>query len=200
MKLPHPGELAPELEQLRAKEADLSRRAAPLRAERMELISKLRDRDPTEEVPPPNAQAMRVAGLLGRDAPTVTASPRERLNQVERELADVDAALSLLGRDIAAAHRTASAKARAQADGEYRKRVAAVATALTAAHDANHALRAFVEGFEDAGFSSSGWSQLFPGLLGGHTDPNSPLAYYLRECVEAGMIAAGDIPPELRHA
>lgn len=200
MKFPHPREFAPELDELCAKEAELSEQAAPRRADRLTLISKLRDRDPAEEVPPPNPQTVRVAGLLGRDAPAGTASTRERLNQVERELADIDAALSLLGRDIAAAHRTASVKARAQADGEYRKRVAAVATALTAAHDANHALRAFVEGFEDAGFSSSGWSQLFPGLLGGHTDPNSPLAYYLRECVEAGVIAAGDIPPELRHA
>jgi len=201
LRFPDPTQLAPELVSLRAKEAALSERSTPLREQRQRLIEELRDAPVVSlDTPPEQAARTRVAHLLGQDAPPSLVPTEDRLRDVSRELADLDAAIALLGNAIHAAYRKASVAAQEAMAGEYQKRAAAVAHALIQAHSANFALRQFVELFEEAGFSSGNWNQLFPSILGGHKDPHSSLAYTLREFAAAGVIKNSEIPLELQYA
>lgn len=175
-RVPSLAEASPEYAALVDKRQELLTQQSALTAERNELVRKI------EEAPAP---AMRpgVAALLGETSDSTTAL-RTRLSEVQRTLADIDAALEVVRQRLAVARTAASKAICAAARPEYGRRVAALCEVLQALSVARAAYDDLRDEFERQDVS---WGSLGPvslGFLGDARDGH--VQRFIREARSAG--------------
>lgn len=140
----------------------------------------------------------RVAALLGDESAASISRPHVRLSEINREIADIKAALDVLADQIGQARVRASAKIREDVRPEYGRRVQACCTALLALHEASAAYHELTSALQERDVS---WLQLEPlpvSFAGAPNDRYSKVGIYLREASKAGYFDFAKIPNELR--
>jgi hypothetical protein len=189
--IPTIAELSPALADLQAKRYQLGTEAAALRAEQFDIART----DPQPETV--DAQAVRVAAILGHTSPAKLAGGLERLRQIATRLRDIDAALAVLDAQIQAERSRASAKVQVMLEPEFRDRRKAVCEALIGVHAADFRLRSLVEDVEAQGLSSGNMNQAFPHRLDSPKDAHGWVGQYLEQARREGIISRTAIPTEL---
>lgn len=123
-----------------------------------------------------------------------------RLQKIAVELKDTNAAIDIAERRLIDARNKASQEICEKLKPAYTARVAALATALLAAHKANLELVAMTDELEAADLA---WTYHLPPLMasrmvGSPHDKNSALAQWLQEAVDAGFVKKSEIPEALK--
>jgi hypothetical protein len=150
---------------LLAKQVELLNKQSALRDEINAADKQLRE----ARAAPGERLSDNVAALLG-DAPDSAHGLRKNLIELRRQAGEVEAAIEILARRQTAAKPAASALACAASREEYKRRVAAVAKASAALHDARMAYLDLRWQFEAEDVSWTSLGPLSIGFLGDHTD------------------------------
>jgi hypothetical protein len=170
---------------LLAKQAELHEKRRTLVAEAL-----AREKAIAATPTPRPAYSSRVAALLDEDeADDSDNSSRLRLRANVGEIADVDAALSVLAGRLREAKGLASQAVCAAVKPEYARRVAVMADAMTVldeAHKAYDELRFALEA-EDVAWMAL--TPMTPAFLGQSNEPDCRIVRWLREAREAGYYA-----------
>jgi hypothetical protein len=146
------------------------------------------------------AKALRVAALL--DEPSGSAEltvglDRARLAEVDRNIGDRKAALTLMTQRVRTARAAASAKICSQVASEHRLRVSAICGKLVQLHAA---VAAYVTLADEMNANDIVWQGIIPShpiFFGEPNDKNSPIASYLRLAVAEGNFPANEVPVAL---
>lgn len=187
-------EQSSEVAALRAKKSELSAALVAVDDERRRLAH-----DDAPDETPRDPMAARTAELLGEAPPQFPETKAERLQRNAIRSRELRAAIEVLShRERAAVHRW-ECEVRAGVSEEHKRRVKAVAAALKGVHTAALSLSDLANEIEKAGVSATAMQADYPSFIGRPTDPQSPLAYWLRHAVEVGAISSRDIPAELQY-
>ena len=163
--------------------------------EESDILGKLSSRPVAPEM------SSNVAGLLGdefsEDDP-LAGGLKARLRAVQAERRDVKAARSIAKQRQATARVAASRAICDRLKTEYVARVATLADALIAAHQANAALFEMTNALDTAGVVWTGSLPPAPArMLGAANDRTNKVAAWLRDAANDGLIDRKSIPQEL---
>jgi hypothetical protein len=190
----------PPLADLAPRVAELQARLEPLGLESAKLLDEERALAGSAEDPEKIAaaeRAKRLAEVLGGDAPEIPVTNAERLKQIRQRKQAIEAALAMINAEIATETRRASSVVRERVAPEYRRLIGDVAAALVSLHTKQTAIFGLRTKLEAAGYGGSDVGSHLPHWLD-RTGPHSNIAVTLREFAAADLLAARDIPVELK--
>jgi hypothetical protein len=185
---------SPKLPQLRNKRADLYATVARHKAECAEIRGRLRHAPLAG-----NDQENRIRALIGETAPqATTVSDAERLDQLLRDLTDLNAAVLIIDAQIEAETRHASVKLCEAAGSEHSALARKFATKMIELHAAEVAYVQFLDSVENTGASLTSLARMPRSFLGSALDSSGGYHHFLKECVEAGHIGRSAVPESIR--
>jgi hypothetical protein len=193
MKIPTPAELHPRIGELEAKRNKLHTEKTAKVAEAAIIRARIQD-SPSNG----NAAENRVRAILGEAALPDAAPDMPRLEQLLRELNDINSALGILDNEI---HNQRNIGSRLVCDAikpEVTKRAKAFAQALLDLHAANSEYDRFLEEIENTGANISSLNRIFLSYLGSPRDPCGAYHYSMRDFVDSGIIARSEMPKAIR--
>lgn len=182
----------PALAELTAKKIAISAEDLALQTEEFDLA---RTNPPPE---PDVGHSLRVAEILGEVAPQQPTFHRGRLAEIASRRRDLRTAIDVLDGRVVAETRAAEAIVRDQVRAAYNATATDLCRALVTAHGCHVAYRRAADAIESAGVSLGNLGDFEPRFLGKPKDAWGPVARFLGEARQAGIIGPGDIPPELR--
>jgi len=193
MKIPKPAELHPRLTELEIKRNKLHTEKTAKVAEAAIIRARIQD-SPSNG----NAAENRVRAILGEALLPDTAPDMPRLEQLLRELQDINGAIGILENAIYNEKAIASRLVCEAMKPEVTKRANAFATALIDLHAANSEYDRFLEEIENTGTNISSLGRVSINGLGSVKDPCGQYHYGLREFVDLGYLARSDMPKAIR--
>lgn len=193
-KIPPLTSVSATLGDLQQRRAALLGQAHALRADTLALA-----RSPNDDHPPGTVPAADVAELLGRTPPPRQASRVERLAEMGRRIATLEAAADVLAREIEGEINRASAIIRERLQPEVDRRLRAVALAVAAAQAANAELGTLLDEAEAGGVRGvPSMNPLHGDLLESARDPHGRANHWLRAAVGAGLLKERELPEGAR--
>jgi predicted RNA-binding Zn ribbon-like protein len=183
-----------KLPQLRTKRADLYATVARYKAECAEIRARLQHAPLAG-----NDQENRIRALIGETTAKATRLPdTERLDQLLRDLTDLNAAVSIIDAQVDVEMRAASVALCEAVAPEHSALARKFATKMIELHAAETAYLKFVDSVEDTGASTTSLSRMPRSWLGSPLDPSSGYHHFLKESVDAGHIAKAAVPESIR--
>lgn len=159
-----------------AKQIELSALLSGLRKEADELDKRIAEQ-------PKAPHSAGVSKLLG-DPEDAAPHLRKRRREVSGEITDVETALGVVAKRIAAARDVASKTACDAIRGEYQRRLSAVCDAARALEAAREQHDLLLDDMEREDINLAFLRPVHPHFMGDRREGRVP--YFLRECVEAG--------------
>ncbi|WP_394889546.1 hypothetical protein ACG873_30250 [Mesorhizobium sp. AaZ16] len=192
--VPSLAEVSDDYARLIAKKQELQSTHTDLQVERRAIEKRMQAQVGTVQ---PNAE---VARLLGDETAGIPyGEDRKRLQQILTMVRDIEQALVTLEGRIAIERGKASKLVCQKVERTYADHVGAICTALITANQKHRDLVQMVDALEREDVAWTGFFYpMQPVLLGGATDSQSRLAFYLREACQNGFLAGDAIPKEFR--
>jgi hypothetical protein len=193
IRIPTPTELHPRLSELENKRNNLHADKTAKIAEAAIIRARIQE-SPNNG----NAAQNRVREILGEVPLPETAPDMARLEQLLRELQDINTALAILDGAIQKEKAIASRLVCDAMKPEVTKRAKAFAKALIDLHAANSEYDLILDEIENTGTSIGSLGRVWINGLGSVKDPCGGFHYGMREFVDAGFLDRSQIPQAIR--
>jgi len=191
--IPTPKELHPRLTELESKRSELHAEKMAKVAETAIIRARIQESPSTG-----NAAENRVRAILN-EAPLTDAAPDMlKLEQLLKELSDLNSAIGRLDSAIQTERDTASRLVCKVVAPEADRLGKKFAAAFMALHTSHSEYNAFLDAVENTGARISSLGRVWPNSLGHPRDASGAYHYGLREFVEAGYLVRSQVPEAIR--
>jgi hypothetical protein len=194
LKIPRPDELHPPLRAALEKDAELSLSLAPLMARAAELRAKERQNGPASMNA---AEENRIRALTGQPPLLTQTNEKSELEGVLIEIQDRKNARERLDGIIQKEKAVASRLVCQEVRPEVMRLGKKFADAMLNLYSCHSEYDKFLDAVENTGTSIGSLKRVWPTGLGSPADPSGQYHYFLRDCLEAGLLGKASIPAEV---